>query len=71
MTENADTHKGEDTHDEVGIEIMKGAHKEEDYVKFLHIPHKSLQLDMSSRHSINTYQFSKIRTDQIIFLIGN
>lgn len=41
MTENADTHKGEDTHDEVGIEIMKGAHKRKTMSSFF-IFHTSL-----------------------------
>lgn len=34
MAEHADTHEGENTH-EVGLEIMRGAHEEEDQVKFL------------------------------------
>lgn len=34
MAEHADTHEGENTH-EVGLEITKGAHEEEDHVKFI------------------------------------
>lgn len=34
MAEHTDSHEGENTH-EVGWEIMKGTHEEEDHVKFL------------------------------------